>query len=375
MAARWKVDGARGVWLVRGDARAAGVHGEAFGREVAAARVDGWFPEGWGHEGAGTLAAVCQALEGSFAEGESPEVGWLKRTLRKALRDGRMTAVRVGLGAPLWGADEVEEEPVTAWRPVPETTWVGIKVIDDRTNRPIPGVKLTITLPDGSKGDHTTNREGLVMLDPVRAGICALRTEIDDLRMKTTLEVVGTGDGPIDDASPERKNGPRRLAMVEHHKVRTGESLDSLAKANGMTWKELSRFNFGTDDPVKVNEHLRSQVGCTKKTADQRNYVLSSSDEPGIVHIPQRLARTGMRTGQTHVLRARPSDEAYDEAFVLVDHETAEPLPRCRYRIVRESGEVIEGLTDAKGRTALVCSARPERILVEVFPGEKPGGG
>ena len=120
MASRWRVDGSAGVWLVRGDARAEasllhGLRGEPMRPEAAAARVDAWFPGGWGDEGTETLASICRALTGSFPSEGMSDATWLKRTLRRALGDGRVTAVRAGLEAPVWGVEE--EEPVTAPRP------------------------------------------------------------------------------------------------------------------------------------------------------------------------------------------------------------------------------------------------------------------
>lgn len=204
-----------------------------------------------------------------------------------------------------FGDEDVPFEPA-AREAAPDTTWVEFKVVDDRTNRPIPGVELTIVLPDGTAGAHTTNQEGLITFDPVKPGSCALRTDIEGLRLASALAHVGLGDGPIDEESPLPDGKARRLAVVERHKVRTGESLKSLAEANGMTWQALARFNFDTDDPVKINRLLRTQVGCTRRTKDGKNYVLSDSDDPGIVEIPRRLDRAGLGTGQTHVLRARP---------------------------------------------------------------------
>lgn len=189
MAARWKVDGARGLWLVRGDARAAAdLRGEALGREVAAARVDAWFPEGWGREGVGTLAAICHALEGSFPEGEAPRVGWLKGTLRRALRDGRVTAVRVGFGAPLWGVEDGEEEPKTAPRPAvrEEKTWIEIVLEDeDDPPQPVAYAKYRIELPDGSVREGILDDRGrarIVGIDPGECQVTFPSFDAEDVR-------------------------------------------------------------------------------------------------------------------------------------------------------------------------------------------------
>ena len=78
------------------------------------------------------------------------------------------------------------------------------------------------------------------------------------------------------------------MAEVIEHKVKTGESLDSIAKANGMTWQELCDFNWGTHVPKEVNQFLLDYVGVTKRAPDGINYLFDDSDDPGIVYIPKQ---------------------------------------------------------------------------------------
>jgi hypothetical protein len=87
--------------------------------------------------------------------------------------------------------------------------------------------------------------------------------------------------------------------------VKKGETLDGLAKGAGMTWKELAKFNWGTDLPGEINQHLRDDVGCTKKTSDGANYVFDDSDDPGIVYIPKPWKQQGLATAKTHVFKAK----------------------------------------------------------------------
>lgn len=70
------------------------------------------------------------------------------------------------------------------------------------------------------------------------------------------------------------------------YKVRTKDSIESIAKRAGMKWEVLAEFNYGTRVPDEINWYLREYVGCTKETGDHNNYVFDSADDPGIVHIP-----------------------------------------------------------------------------------------
>jgi hypothetical protein len=81
------------------------------------------------------------------------------------------------------------------------------------------------------------------------------------------------------------------FAEVTKYKVKDGDTLDSLAQANGMRWEELAHFNFGTSDKTEINKFLRSQVGCFKKTANRKNYIFTSKDDPGIIYIPKNLQK------------------------------------------------------------------------------------
>lgn len=70
------------------------------------------------------------------------------------------------------------------------------------------------------------------------------------------------------------------------YRVRNGESWVTIARQHRMSPWQLIELNFKTDDPQEVNWYLREYVGCSRETRDGRNYMFSSSDKPGIVHVP-----------------------------------------------------------------------------------------
>ncbi|GAB3454694.1 type VI secretion system Vgr family protein [Massilia terrae] len=59
-------------------------------------------------------------------------------------------------------------------------------------------------------------------------------------------------------------------------------------------------------------------------------------------------------------------DQIYNEAFVVVDEETKKPLAHVRYRLESESGIVIEGITDACGRTQRIFSSKREKLTLHL---------
>jgi type VI secretion system secreted protein VgrG len=56
----------------------------------------------------------------------------------------------------------------------------------------------------------------------------------------------------------------------------------------------------------------------------------------------------------------------YNEAFVVVDEQTKKPLAHVKYRLESESGLVIEGITDAAGRTERVFSKKREKVTLHL---------
>jgi type VI secretion system secreted protein VgrG len=59
----------------------------------------------------------------------------------------------------------------------------------------------------------------------------------------------------------------------------------------------------------------------------------------------------------------------FDQAFVLKNDETGEPLANYPYTITRADGSIEEGVSDEKGRTHLVAAAESESVTVEVKQG------
>ncbi len=96
-----------------------------------------------------------------------------------------------------------------------------------------------------------------------------------------------------------------KLLKAKQYKVKDGDTLDSIAKANGTTWQQLGKFNWGTDSPDEINKYLRARVGCTKKTQDGKNYQFSSNDNPGIIYIPEKAPEKQLATNSTHVITVK----------------------------------------------------------------------
>lgn len=89
-----------------------------------------------------------------------------------------------------------------------------------------------------------------------------------------------------------------------------GDTLKSIADAetaagNPMTWQELARFNWGTDDPKIAEEMLRDELGCYVR-GDDKKFVFSADCEvrtPFLIPVPYK--KLGLSTTQTHTLKVK----------------------------------------------------------------------
>lgn len=188
------------------------------------------------------------------------------------------------------------------------TSWIKFQVVHHVTGAPYSGIRLSVRIPGGHEVALRTNDAGLAGIDEISPGECDIWCPLRDARLARTAEFVGLNappPPPMNAGRSKRGVTSEWIAEVEAHRVKTGETLESIARSHGFSWQELAEFNWGTSNPDQINLHLRDDVGCTQKTPDGFNYRFTSEDEPGLVHIPKPWSRRGLATGRTHVIRVR----------------------------------------------------------------------
>ncbi|TWT42188.1 hypothetical protein RAS1_33180 [Phycisphaerae bacterium RAS1] len=256
-------------------------------------------------------------------------------------------------------------------------SWIKLKVVDDESGNPLPGVVLSVTQPNGKAFDFTTRPDGAVEVHGIDPGECSVTCDLTGATIADTHDFVvmadrptwtqstessdaaaGAGSAPADsNALPRTQSASRsgvRIANVEAHKVSTGETLQSLAESNGLTWQQLAQFNWGTSVPDEINKKLHDEVGCTQKAADGVNYRFDDADSPGIVRIPTRWSVQGLVTDQTHTIRVQAADRdsagnGYIRLYVF--DADGQPIADAACTIKSKTGQVVfEGVTDAQGR-------------------------
>jgi hypothetical protein len=207
---------------------------------------------------------------------------------------------------------EPEQASSSSAAPPPELprskklTFVEFKVIWDISAEPVKNVRLVVKTPDGVENFHDTNGEGKARVEDIEAGSCDVRCDMKDLKLTDALGFVAMGDALAPGGTaPAGNSSTLRIVAIKEHKVKAGESIASLAIKAGMTWQNLAKFNWNTAVPDEINKHLMSDVGCTHKTKDGKNYMFDDTDDPGIVFIPSAWSEHGLASGSTHVIRVR----------------------------------------------------------------------
>ncbi|WP_250476009.1 PAAR domain-containing protein [Caballeronia sp. GAFFF1] len=93
---------------------------------------------------------------------------------------------------------------------------------------------------------------------------------------------------------------------------------------------------------------------------------VTTSGKPRVWYGHESNALLSSSVSQDEWSPSSDGSRAYDEQFVLCDARSGEPLAGWRYRILSGSGRVIEGTTDALGRTQRIAGSGPETLRLHV---------
>jgi hypothetical protein len=242
--------------------------------------------------------------------------------------------------------------------------WIELVVVWDDTGQPVPGVPLTLQT-SGNRQSLKTDGSGRVRLEDVEA-YCEVMSNFKGATLDQCLVVSGVGSVPVKAASKRETavaSTPLFIAAIEAYKVKSGETIESISASVGMDWKQLAKFNWGTDSPKEVNERLRADVGCTKKTADGRNYVLDDADSPGIIYIPSEWSQS-FQPRRTYYLRVRRPKGI----LITLENEEGLRLPEVGYQVEFDDGTERTGNLGRNGM-ALVPAPSTGTFLVS-YPDE-----
>jgi hypothetical protein len=167
----------------------------------------------------------------------------------------------------------------------------------------VPNVRLEVTLPDGSRRALLTDREGTARVADVRPGSYGVSGVLKGATLAGTLvPAAGTSAESGAEPPPELPRRSYTLLRVREHRVKRGDTLAQVAKAAGLTERELCIFNWGTATHAEVQQRLRDEVGCIERDEEGR-YVFDDADEPGLLYVPEPWTQEGLASNQRHTVR------------------------------------------------------------------------
>jgi hypothetical protein len=145
--------------------------------------------------------------------------------------------------------------------------------------------------------------------------------------------------------------------------VATGDTPESIAKKWNVTWTEIALFNWGTADPLELEERYHAELGCTKMTADGTKVRFDDADDPGTVLVPYPW-RARLEVGPTHRLSAEP----LRPLFVSLENAFGLPIPGAAFRLRSGDGQERTGRLGRSGIARVV--GLPEGPYGVVYPDE-----
>lgn len=284
----------------------------------------------------------------------------------------------VAAGGPLEGDDVDKSKPGDPAPPCPHE-WIKFQFLSQEGNYPLAQIKAVVTDPNQNKSEHTTDKQGQIVIEPAVPGAYGITCPLADISINkcfhlTTVasasipvtasqapppaedpahvkDAARTGDPAATDPNDRRASvypwTPVAFAEVETRQVSDGDDLVTLGQVVDLSWDELASFNFGTDEPDEVNGQLRDLVGCTQP--DRRgNYSFHASDDPGLMFLPKPFNAGNLPTLSVHIFRGEPVERPMKLELQTVD-ALGYRLGDISLKLVQLDGGEIEVKTNAEG--------------------------
>ena len=284
----------------------------------------------------------------------------------------------VAAGGPLEGDDADKSKPEDPTQPCPDE-WIKFQFLSQKEDYPLAQIKAVVTDPNQNKSEHTTDKQGRIVIQPAVPGAYAITCPLANITINkcfdlTTVASAGipvtasqvpppaedpphvkdaakNGEPAATDPNDRRANAypwtPVAFADVDTRQVSDGDDLVKLGQVVDLSWEELANFNFGTDEPDEVNGQLRDLVGCTQP--DRRgNYSFHDSDDPGLMFLPKQFKSENLPTLRVHIFRGEPVERPMKLELQTVD-ALGYRLGDISLKLVKLDGGEIEVKTNPDG--------------------------
>jgi hypothetical protein len=167
---------------------------------------------------------------------------------------------------------------------------------------------------------------------------------IEDARVQTSFVAAPTTASSPTSVGAGRNAQPSFLVQVDRHRVRTGQTLASIAKEWRVPGEDIALFNWGTTDQQQLDRRYRETLGCTRTSPDGARVVFDDRDEPGVVLIP-RPWESRLSIGPVHRIAVAP----LRTVFLILRNEVGLALPGSRYEAEFADGSSRAGRLGRSG--------------------------
>jgi hypothetical protein len=233
-------------------------------------------------------------------------------------------------------------------------TSIEITFLERGSGRPLAGVALVVTAPDGAQIRLTTTSDGVVKLSDIDPGQCTVTSVVDGAAVATSYaagggEGDGGGGGGRREADPATEGAPMPITAASIvdaavHRIESGQTPESIAAETGVPWDTIARFNWDTTDPDRLDELFRDRLGCRKRTPDGKRFVFDDGDDPGIILIP-RPWEASFAAARSHTVAVAPLRTVH----ISLENEAGLALPGARYNVRFADGSERAGALGRSG--------------------------
>lgn len=200
------------------------------------------------------------------------------------------------------------------------------------------------------------------------AGMTASLTAGQDLNLVAqgnSIHAVKAGISLFAYGKATAKDKPNQETGMKLHAASGKVSTQSQSGPSRFTAdKTITVASVNTHVTVAAAKHvlLTAQGACLK--LEGGNIMLHAPGKVDFKASKKELA--GPADGSVRMPDLPKTKDIYNEAFVIVDDETKQPMAHVRYRLESASGVKLEGVTDAQGRTQRIFTPKSEKLTLHL---------
>lgn len=213
---------------------------------------------------------------------------------------------------------------------------------------------------------------GIVMSTPADAIFTAGRTASITAAQDMNLVASGSSSHAVKDGislftygKASAKDKPNQETGVKLHAASGKVSSQSQSGATRLTAdKAITVASVNKSVRIAAAKHVLLTAQGAFLKLEGGNIMLHA---PGKVDFKATMKEiTGPADGSVNKPDLPKAKDIYNEAFVVMNEETKQPMAHVRYRLESASGVVVEGVTDALGRTQRIFTSKREELTLHL---------